>query len=95
MWESFAVQRILTFFQQKWQCICNINVWNFNETLTNDVVSFEQLAPVLYRAQPITSRSGVRCSTIKQITLPREFKQWVQLIVKSNVLYIKCQQVPT
>ena len=25
--------------------ICNINVLNFNETLTNDVVNFEQPAP--------------------------------------------------
>ena len=33
------------FQQQKKQCICNINVLNFNETLTNDVVNFEQPAP--------------------------------------------------
>ena len=32
-------------FSTKNKCICNINVGNFNETLTNDVVSFEQLAP--------------------------------------------------
>ena len=29
-----------------WQ-ISDINVWNFNETLTNDVVSFEQPGPGL------------------------------------------------
>ena len=34
MWESFALQ-----------CICNIAIWNFNESLTNDFVNFEQLAP--------------------------------------------------
>ena len=28
-------------FPTKNKCICNINVLNFNETLTNDVVNFE------------------------------------------------------
>ena len=39
MWEAFA------FFQQKYWHICEIYVWKFIETLTNDVVSFEQLGP--------------------------------------------------
>ena len=47
MREAFAVQKLLTFFQQKYWYIWDINVWNFNETLTNDVVSFEQLGPKL------------------------------------------------
>ena len=35
------------FFSKKFQHICvSLNV-NFNESLTNDVVSFEQLGPVL------------------------------------------------
>ena len=50
MREAFALQKllILTFFQQKkdWH-IWDINIWNFNETLTNDIVSFEQLGPVV------------------------------------------------
>ena len=46
MREAFAVQKLLTFFFNKkyWQ-ILDINVWNFNETLTNDVVIFEQPGP--------------------------------------------------
>ena len=36
---------LLTFFQQK---NCSILDVNFNESLTNDVVSFEQLGPALY-----------------------------------------------
>ena len=46
MREAFALQKILTFFQQKknWQ-IPDIDVGNSNETLTNDVVSFEQPGP--------------------------------------------------
>ena len=39
MWVAFA---LLTFFQQKISAYLCINV-NFNESLTNDIVSFEQL----------------------------------------------------
>ena len=38
----------LHFFQQKFQNICISLVVNFNESLTNDVVSFEQLGPEYY-----------------------------------------------
>ena len=33
------------FFNKKYRHISSINVWKFNETLTNDVVSFEQPGP--------------------------------------------------
>ena len=42
MREAFALQKLLPFFQQKYWHIWDISVWNFNESLTNDVVSFEQ-----------------------------------------------------
>ena len=45
MWVAFALQKLLTFFQQKFQHICVSLDVNFNESLTNDVVSFEQLGP--------------------------------------------------
>ena len=45
MREAFALQKLLSFFHQKYWQISDINVWNFNETLTNRVVSFEQLGP--------------------------------------------------
>ena len=45
MREAFAVQKLLTFFQQKYWCILDIYVKNFNETLTNGVVSFELPGP--------------------------------------------------
>ena len=35
------------FFDKKYWQISDINAWNFNETLTNDVVSFEQPGPGL------------------------------------------------
>ena len=41
--KNFAVQKLLTFFQQKYWCIWDINIWNYNDTLSNDVLSFEQL----------------------------------------------------
>ena len=34
-------------FPTKNNCICNINILNFNETLTNDVANFKQSAPDL------------------------------------------------
>ena len=42
MWLAFALQKLLTFFQQKISAYLRIT-WCFNESLTNDVVSFEQL----------------------------------------------------
>ena len=45
MREAFALQKLLTFFNQKYWGIWDINVWNFNKTLTDDVISFEQLGP--------------------------------------------------
>ena len=42
---SNTLQKILTFFQQKKQHICNIYVLDFNKRLTNDVFNFEQPGP--------------------------------------------------
>ena len=39
------MQKLLTFFQQKFQHICVSVDVNFNESLTNNIVSFEQLGP--------------------------------------------------
>ena len=42
----FALQKLLTFFfSKKFQYICVSLYVNFNESLTNDIVSFEQLGP--------------------------------------------------
>ena len=50
---SFCTAKLFTFFQQKYWHIWDINIWNYNETLTNDVVSFEQPAPgLLYILKP-------------------------------------------
>ena len=39
------MQKLLTFFQQKFLAYLRITRGNFNESLTNDIVSFEQLGP--------------------------------------------------
>ena len=59
MREAFALQKLLTFFQQKYGHIWDINVWNFNETLTNDIVSFEQPGP---GGKRLTRSPGPGCS---------------------------------
>ena len=46
MRKAFALQKLLTFFQQKkYFHIWEINFWKFNETLTNDVVKFWTTGP--------------------------------------------------
>ena len=45
MWVAFALQKLLTFFQKKFQHICVSLDVTFNESLTNDIVSFEQMGP--------------------------------------------------
>ena len=50
MRETFALQKLLTYWH-----ILDINVWKFNETLTNDVVSVEQLGPALQQYTPLST----------------------------------------
>ena len=45
MWVAFALHKLLTFFQQKISAYLRFTHVNFNNSLTNDVVSFEQLGP--------------------------------------------------
>ena len=47
MWVAFALQNYSHFFSKKFQHICVSLDVNFNESLTNDIVSFEQLGPEL------------------------------------------------
>ena len=39
------MQKTIHIFQQKYYHICHFNDQSFNDTLTNDIVSFEQLGP--------------------------------------------------
>ena len=47
MWVAFAILKLLTFFSKKFQHICVSLDVNFNASLTNDIVSFEQLGPAV------------------------------------------------
>ena len=45
MWVAFALQKLLTFSQQKISAYLHITQCKFNESLTKDIISFEQLGP--------------------------------------------------
>ena len=49
MWVAFALQKLLTFFSKKIQHICVSFDVNFNESLTNNILSLEQLGPELLK----------------------------------------------
>ena len=56
MWVAFAV------FSKKFQHICVSLDVNFNESLTNDVVSFEQLGPEIYSQKALSQNVMPRLS---------------------------------
>ena len=51
MREAFAMQKLSQFFNKKYWRISDINVLNFNEMFTNDVVRFEQPDPDVLQIQ--------------------------------------------
>ena len=63
MWVAFALQKLLTFFQQKISAYLRSLHVNFNESLTNDIVSFEQLGP----DQGLKSQSRIYSSCVKML----------------------------
>ena len=79
MWVAFAMQKLLTFFQQKISAYLRIDV-NFNESLTNDVVSFEQLGPV-YLDTPLNYISeGPYCTNRK----PADIHVWLMAMYRKK-----------
>ena len=46
------MQKLLTFFQQNISIYAIFIDQSFNDTLTNDIVSFEQLGPGLHCTEP-------------------------------------------
>ena len=64
MWVAFAMQKPLTFFQQKISAYLRITQVNFNESLTNDVVSFEQLGPDFWKDLPQTNMQSILIPTM-------------------------------
>ena len=47
MWVAFAKATHIFFFSKNISIYIIVNDQSFNNTLTNDIVSFEQLGPVL------------------------------------------------
>ena len=77
---AFALQKLLTFFKKKYWHISDINVWNFNEMLTNDIVSFEQPGPDKKKRLPgqcllISSLSGETRNKVGMARLAKPFLQ--------------------
>ena len=73
IWVAFALQKLLTFFfSKKFQhiCICVSLDVTFNESLTNNIVSFEQLGPEVITKMLVYSgcRFGVRLSFLGYVT---------------------------
>ena len=60
-------------FNQKYWHISDINIWNFNEKLTNDFVSFEQPGPEIltFLFMPLFStwRDGMLLATQNQTSV--------------------------
>ena len=49
-----SIYNILIYFAEKMWVAFALQIVNFNESLTNDIISFEQLGPVwLYRAERV------------------------------------------
>ena len=46
------MQKLLTFFQHKYSVYAIFNDQSFNNTLTNDIVSFEQMGPRPFNFKP-------------------------------------------
>ena len=65
MREAFKMQKFLTFSQLKILAYLNsaINVWNFNETLTNDVVSLEHIdkSEIILKTSPWNQKIWRKC----------------------------------
>ena len=72
---GFALQKLLTFLNKTFWHFSDINVWNFNETLTNDVISFEQPAPGLYPLSYRGSSWARKYNTMRFLILPSKSKR--------------------
>ena len=53
------MQKLLTFFFSKNNCVYAIfNDQNFNDMITNDIVSFEQLGPLIFNVFIVFEKSS-------------------------------------
>ena len=82
------------FINKKQQCICNIQVRNFNELLANDIVNFEQLTPVFWGVCPflwIFFRRSLLNLAIFYVFILTKFDYFMRIFQKVfGVLEILC-----
>ena len=78
MWVAFA----LTFFQQKIQHICVSLDVNFNESLTNDIVSFEQLGPEILIG--LKKCMSLKCMSLTKVLGKSDDKLVIFLLSQKN-----------
>ena len=69
------------FFSKKFQHICVSLDVNFNESLTNDIVSFEQLGPVVFYVQVNVLIVELKSEALKE-------RHWKQLTRRLNVKWV-------
>ena len=93
------MQKLLTFFskKKKTSVYAIFNDQSFNDTLTNDIVSFEQLGPALLpnKATTIpdrilqTNKKNMKKSPQQIVTRPHKEKRTPELPCQNVVNYIK------
>ena len=97
MWVAFAneMQKLLTCFQQNISIYVIFNYQSFNDTLTNDIVSFEQLSTDWGRNNNKTSEDTQEISQsnndktyIRHTVESKQVNSWTDT-VRYNQIHIK------
>ena len=83
MWVAFALQKLLTFFQQKISAYLRIT---FNELLTNDIVSFEQNWALIKRKSP--KATTVQCEKCFNGKVNKCFQKGINVWKEKYVMII-------
>ena len=90
MWVAFALQKCKSyshFFSKKFQHICVSLDVNFNESLTNDFVSFEQLGPG-HDCKTLHC-TGPSCSKLMMLLVNASLKLWSLNIAYMQIFLLK------
>ena len=81
------MQKLPTIFQQKYWHICHINDQSFNNLLTNNIVSFEQLGPDRYFSC-FSQKQKCYCSHWNHLDRKIRKKYFFKRVVKEMYLVI-------
>ena len=64
------------FFSKTFQHICVSLDANFNESLTNDVISFEQLGPDFQNKRPLSGCKSVALTSTHNLCIERKYEKY-------------------